>query len=602
MVNPEGRDFHLRSYSPCIDAGDYIPDLTEDFEGDPRPQGSGYDMGADEFISDNSPPGTPTNVSPANEATDVSLIPTLRASAFSDPDVGDTHQASQCHVWASSTTWIIFSSTKSPGDLLSITIPPRILSDNITYSWCVRYQDNQGAWSDWSDPTEFTTEETGEVITVPGDCSTIQAAIGFAIYGEEIVVSPGRYVEKIDFRGKNIILRSTDPADPCVVASTIIDGSQAGSVVSFIGNEPSSCILSGFTITNGNASAGGGINGGGGIHGGGTLATIQNNIISGNRSQQCGGGIYGCDGTIENNIISGNLAEGTYVGSGGGLYACHGTIQKNLITGNCAIATRGGTWRGTGGGLAGCDGVIQDNIINNNFAEAGGGLIGCDGIIQRNAISGNSSGSHGGGLHQCHGTVQSNTICGNAAQGLGGGLYYCSGATIRNCIIWGNAAMRGGDQLDRSSWPTYSCIQGGTGGGVGNISADPLFADRNNGDYHLKSRVGRWDPSSQSWVQDYALSPCIDAGDPNSDWTEELWPHDKRINMGAYGGTPQASMSPSSIGNIADLNNDDKVDFGDLMLFTEKWLCDEVLLPEDLDRNGFVDFADYTIFADRWRH
>ena len=65
-------------------------------------------------------------------------------------------------------------------------------------------------------------------------------------------------------------------------------------------------------------------------------------------------------------------------------------------------------------------------------------------------------------------------------------------------------------------------------------------------DYHLCSQAGRWDPSSQTWVQDDIDCPCVDAGDPDWDWTGEIWPHGDRINMGAYGGTPQASMSLSA--------------------------------------------------------
>ena len=102
------------------------------------------------------------------------------------------------------------------------------------------------------------------------------------------------------------------------------------------------------------------------------------------------------------------------------------------------------------------------------------------------------------------------------------------------------------------------------------------------------------------WVLDDVNSPCIDAGDPNSDWTAELWPHGKRVNMGAYGGTPQASMSLSTAGNIADLNTNALVDYTDLMMFTNKWLYEEVLLPEDLDRNGVVNFTDFAEFAGQW--
>ena len=58
FVDPDGPDnilgnsddnFHLRAGSPCIDAGTSNGAPNTDFEGDPRPQGAGYDMGADEF-------------------------------------------------------------------------------------------------------------------------------------------------------------------------------------------------------------------------------------------------------------------------------------------------------------------------------------------------------------------------------------------------------------------------------------------------------------------------------------------------------------------------------------------------------------------------
>lgn len=47
----------------------------------------------------------------------------------------------------------------------------------------------------------------------------------------------------------------------------------------------------------------------------------------------------------------------------------------------------------------------------------------------------------------------------------------------------------------------------------------------------------------QSWIQDDVTSPCIDAGDPNSDWSAELSHHGERINLGVYGGTSHASKS-----------------------------------------------------------
>jgi hypothetical protein len=45
-----GISYHISGDSPCIDAGTSESAPTHDIDGDPRPYGAGYDMGADEFI------------------------------------------------------------------------------------------------------------------------------------------------------------------------------------------------------------------------------------------------------------------------------------------------------------------------------------------------------------------------------------------------------------------------------------------------------------------------------------------------------------------------------------------------------------------------
>jgi hypothetical protein len=70
--------------------------------------------------------------------------------------------------------------------------------------------------------------------------------------------------------------------------------------------------------------------------------------------------------------------------------------------------------------------------------------------------------------------------------------------------------------------------------------------------------------------------------------------------MGAFGDTPQASMSTSTAGNKADLNCDGSVNFRDVSILTKNWKTEEYLLPEDIDRDGDVDFADVGLFAQEW--
>jgi hypothetical protein len=42
-------DYHLDADSPAVDAGVSLADVTEDLDGQARPAGAGYDIGAYEF-------------------------------------------------------------------------------------------------------------------------------------------------------------------------------------------------------------------------------------------------------------------------------------------------------------------------------------------------------------------------------------------------------------------------------------------------------------------------------------------------------------------------------------------------------------------------
>jgi hypothetical protein len=112
------------------------------------------------YYDANQPPDTPSDVSPADAATEVSLTPTLESSVFSDPDAVDIQAASQWQITVVPGDYSspVFDSGTDSSNLTSITIPTGILEYAITYYWHVRHQDSRGAWSEWSAETSFTTE------------------------------------------------------------------------------------------------------------------------------------------------------------------------------------------------------------------------------------------------------------------------------------------------------------------------------------------------------------------------------------------------------------------------------------------------------------
>jgi hypothetical protein len=200
---------------------------------------------------------------------------------------------------------------------------------------------------------------------------------------------------------------------------------------------------------------------------------------------------------------------------------------------------------------------------------------------------------------------------------------YDSSAIVCNSIFWENHAPQGPEialpQKYDGTHPStisvsYSDVKGGQAGilqdsncfvvwGPGNMDVDPCVVDPGHwdpngtpndsnddffveGDYHLKSQAGHWDSTTASWIPDDVTSPCIDAGDPNSPIGEEPFPNGGRINMGAYGGTSEASKSyfgePICEVIVAgDINGDCRVDVQDLAVLAFHWL--ETALPTRTD-------------------
>lgn len=281
-------------------------------------------------------------------------------------------------------------------------------------------------------------------LQVPGDHTTIQAALDAASVGDTVLVSSGTYLENgLTFGGKDLVLRSASGPD-----ATIIDGSGVGPVFLLDGNLTRAATVEGFTVRNGSSDnfRGAGID----VHSG--APTIRGNRIIDNRASQNGAGIkcrQGANPLIEANHIEGNSADD----KGGGIQVIESTaeIRGNWIESNTATATS--TSSGGGLNLSTCSGVplVVGNTFRSNSATfSGGGLsaLTCSVEVDGNTFEGNSS-EFGGAAHFETGsaavdwTVTNNRVLDNTASRHGAGLnFFAAGfaanAEVRFNTITGN--------------------------------------------------------------------------------------------------------------------------------------------------------------------
>jgi hypothetical protein len=417
------------------------------------------------------------------------------------------------------------------------------------------------------------------------------------------------------------VVTATHTDETAVLDGFIISGGHGWSGAGISCYESSPRIIS-CTIT-GNKAAGreGGF--GGGMYNAGGSPTLINCTFVSNWAMAEGGGIYNLHSkaTLTDCVFTDNFAEYR----GGGTYG----FDSDLMLTNCTFSENSADL--SGGGMCNERGsaTLSGCAFSGNSADSGGGLYNDDNssTLIRCTFTGNSAEQHGGGMFNEYGSPKL-TNCmfsSNSAQQRSGGAifnrgYMTSQPIIVNCTFAANSAPQGsalacggreggsnpqlancilwdgGDEIYNEDHSviivSYNNVQGGWPG-HGNTNTDPLFANPDNGDYHLKSQAGRWEPSDNfrfqitdsklpngMWVQDDVTSPCVDAGDPSSPIGHEPFPNGGRINMGAYGSSIEASKSyfgePVCETVIAgDINGDCRVDMADFAIMAAHWLTND---------------------------
>ena len=175
------------------------------------------------------------------------------------------------------------------------------------------------------------------------------------------------------------------------------------------------------------------------------------------------------------------------------------------------------------------------------------------------------------------GTIWSNRQVQVRIQNLLGGAtaYAASYVTVSNCVLGAYGSRQPIYELRGTLYADYNNLYLGPGALVAlsypagfvreidsvgswatseyaqdahSLSLDPRFANVREGDFHLKSSAGRFDPATGTFVPDPAAdnSPLIDAADPARAFGNEPDPNGARANIGRYGNTPEASKTPTN--------------------------------------------------------
>jgi hypothetical protein len=132
-------------------------DADEDPDGDGVSNIDEYNNGTDPTQDDyNSVPERPVILTPENNDV-VSMTPEFQAAEFYDPDSGDIHLKTQWQIFDELSDTCLFD-TQTSSSLTALALPKLILDENTGYYVKVRYFDNHGGASEWSQSVMFMTD------------------------------------------------------------------------------------------------------------------------------------------------------------------------------------------------------------------------------------------------------------------------------------------------------------------------------------------------------------------------------------------------------------------------------------------------------------
>jgi Right handed beta helix region/Dockerin type I domain len=267
--------------------------------------------------------------------------------------------------WSSAELWSTGEIISSDTCMLYSGAP---LMSNSTYYVRIRVTDGS-VWGSWRTSRFYI--HVPEIINVPTDSATIQAAINGASDGDTVLVydgiytGPGNY--NLSFQGKKIVVKSVNGAE-----FTIVDCPDVGAFTFgflFENDETNLSILDGFTIQNADFTFADG--NGAGIYCESSSPYVKNCIIKDNKAGY-GAGLY-CWNDAEPTFDSCTFLNNQANINGGGVYSTESepTFNYCLFVGNQAE-----TW---GGGFYSEDlipSLVNCSFIRNHSNSRGSSIYG----------------------------------------------------------------------------------------------------------------------------------------------------------------------------------------------------------------------------------
>ncbi len=406
---------------------------------------------------------------------------------------------------------------------------------------------------------DMGADEVDTELLVPTEYETIQAAIDASYNGNIVIVAPRIYTgpgnRDIDFKGKAITVRSTNPNDPNVVAATIIDcnGSEAEPHSGFIfqNGEDANSTLEGFTITNGYANAGGAIYciasspavkncifsknvskwDGGGIYDYNSSPEVTNCTFTGNSAGQYGGGMFNrySSPTLNNCIFNNNSAA--FI-SGGGIYNYYSSLEVTncTFTENSAYSDPAYPSVSFGGGICNRYGssTIANCTFTGNSAGRGGGMYNYgNSLTITNCTFTDNQAAIGGGVSNGSNSSSTVTNCifiGNSVTDTGGGMssYLDSNSIVNNCTFTDNSSdgWGGGMCIEHGSYMVNNCTFNGNsagydGGGLDDTNCVTVVQNC----LFIRNSAGQFGGGMYTYLNSNSIvKNCTFSGNSASDW------------------------------------------------------------------------------------